>query len=256
MKIRQIRNATLVIEYGGSRFLIDPWLAPKGAYPGFEGTPHSEIRIPTVDLVVPMNEILDVDAVILTHVHLDHWDEVAAGLIRKDIPFFVQHAGDRETIRAAGFTDMQVLTDNPLFRDVKLVKVPGQHGSDDCVQAIYDLIGEVCGVIFRHPAEKTLYLAGDTVYNAYVEGNLKVHDPDVVVVNACDAQVTDMGSIIMGKEDLRTVYHAAPRATIVASHMEAVNHATVDRTEMRRFIDAEGLANRVRMPADGETLVF
>ena len=29
MKVTQIRNATLVIEYGGSRFLIDPILAAK-----------------------------------------------------------------------------------------------------------------------------------------------------------------------------------------------------------------------------------
>jgi L-ascorbate metabolism protein UlaG (beta-lactamase superfamily) len=256
MKIRQIRNATLVIEYGGTRFLIDPWLAPEGTYPGFEGTPNSETRIPTVDLVVPMAEILDVDAVILTHVHLDHWDEVAAGLLPKDIPFFTQHAGDRETIRAAGFTDVRVLSGNPVFGNVKLIKVPGQHGSDECVQAIYDLIGEVCGVVFRHPAEKTLYLAGDTVYNDYVAGNLAIHRPEVIVVNACDAQVTGLGSIIMGKEDLRAVYRAAPRASIVASHMEAVNHATVDRAAMRAFIDANGLQDRVRMPADGETLSF
>ena len=160
MNIRQIRNATLVIEYGGKKFLIDPWLAAKGAYPGFEGTPNSHLRIPTVDLVVPMSEILDVDAVILTHVHLDHWDEVAAKVIPKDKPFFVQHFGDRDQIKAAGFTDVRMLSGNPEFEGVKLIRTPGQHGSDQCVQAIYDLIGEVCGVVFRHPNEQTLYLAG------------------------------------------------------------------------------------------------
>lgn len=41
MKIQQIRNATLIIEYAGTRFLIDPLLAEKGAYPGFEGTANS-----------------------------------------------------------------------------------------------------------------------------------------------------------------------------------------------------------------------
>jgi L-ascorbate metabolism protein UlaG (beta-lactamase superfamily) len=28
MKIRQIRNATLVIDYAGKRFLTDPWFGP------------------------------------------------------------------------------------------------------------------------------------------------------------------------------------------------------------------------------------
>ncbi|MCY9191071.1 MBL fold metallo-hydrolase, partial [Bacillus mojavensis] len=35
MNIQQIRNATLVVEYAGEKFLIDPMLAEKGAYPPF-----------------------------------------------------------------------------------------------------------------------------------------------------------------------------------------------------------------------------
>ena len=29
MKFQQIRSATAIVTFGGSRFLIDPWLAPK-----------------------------------------------------------------------------------------------------------------------------------------------------------------------------------------------------------------------------------
>ena len=36
---------------------------------------------------------------------------------------------------------------------------------DTAVQAAYDLLQEVCGVVFTHPDEKTLYLAGDTIWN-------------------------------------------------------------------------------------------
>ncbi|MCY9191105.1 MBL fold metallo-hydrolase, partial [Bacillus mojavensis] len=35
MNIQQIRNSTLVVEYAGKKFLIDPMLAEKGAYPPF-----------------------------------------------------------------------------------------------------------------------------------------------------------------------------------------------------------------------------
>lgn len=37
-KITQVRNATLLVEYGGARFLVDPMLSDKGAFPGFPGT--------------------------------------------------------------------------------------------------------------------------------------------------------------------------------------------------------------------------
>ena len=53
MNIKQIRNATLLIEYAGTRFLVDPMLAPKGAYPGFAGTANSHLRNPLVDLIKP-----------------------------------------------------------------------------------------------------------------------------------------------------------------------------------------------------------
>ena len=49
MKIRQIRNATLVLDIGKAKFLVDPWLAPNAtdAFPG-----------PTAPLVVPIEEIV------------------------------------------------------------------------------------------------------------------------------------------------------------------------------------------------------
>ena len=102
---QHIRNATARIDYADSVFLVDPFLAEKGAYPGFEGTPNSEKRIPLIDLPMPVQEVVrGIDAVILTHTHLDHWDESAQKILPKDIPFFVQNAGDARTIREQGFT--------------------------------------------------------------------------------------------------------------------------------------------------------
>lgn len=77
MKITQIRNATQIITYAAKRFLVDPMLAPKGAWPGFPGTAHAEIRNPMVDLPFGVDKIVDVDAVIVTHTHEDHWDQAA-----------------------------------------------------------------------------------------------------------------------------------------------------------------------------------
>lgn len=56
--IQQIRNATLKINYAGMTFLIDPLLAAKGSYPGFEGTARSQLRNPLVELPVSIPNIL------------------------------------------------------------------------------------------------------------------------------------------------------------------------------------------------------
>lgn len=49
VQFQQIRNATIRLQYAGSTFLIDPMLARKAAYPGFEGTypPTLALRAPT-----------------------------------------------------------------------------------------------------------------------------------------------------------------------------------------------------------------
>lgn len=56
--------------------------------------------------------------------------------------------------------------------------------------------------------------------------------------------------------DVYEVYKAAPKATIIASHMESVNHAMLSRKELREFLSEKGMTQRVLVPEDGETCVF
>lgn len=267
MKIRQIRNATLVLDIGEARILVDPWLAPDATtdFPG-----------PTAPLIVPMDEIVNVDGVILTHLHPDHWDTAAVENLASELPIFTQHGADRDRVKAGEvliveptgevwfavvegktFDNVQVLTGNPEFKGVKLKKVPGQHGSDFAVQAAYDILREVMGVVFSHPGEKTLYVAGDTNWNEYVEANIAEYRPDIIVVNAGNAKLPGIDDgIIMSPEDVVKVCEAAPDAVVIASHMEAVSHATTSRAQLREHLQSVGLADRVLIPADGETMTF
>lgn len=256
MQFTQIRNATLKIDYAGKKFLIDPWLAGKGAIPGFGGTINDHIRNPTAELPMPVSEIVDVDAVILTHDHPDHWDEAARQAIRKDIPFFVQHEKDAQAVRSAGFSNVRLLDETDDYEGIMLIRTPGQHGRPEVLEDMKALLGEVSGIVFKHPDEKTFYIAGDTVWCQAVEDSLNKYHPDIVVLNSCDAQVIGHESIIMGKQDIYEVYKAVPEATVIASHMEAVNHATLTRKELREFLGEKAMMQRVLVPEDGESYTF
>ena len=257
MKLTQIRNATLKVEYAGKKFLIDPMLSKKGAFPGFPGTINSHIANPTVDLPLPLSEILDVDAVIVTHTHQDHWDDAAKEAIPKDMPIFTQNARDQWDIQMSWFRNTWALEERNDFGGITLNKTPGQHGRGEILEGLMgDILGNVCGIVFTHPREKTLYIAGDTVWYQGVEQNLKQYKPDVMVLNSGDAKVLPNESIIMGKEDVYEAYKAAPLATIIASHMGAVNHASLSREDLRAFIVDHRMNSRVLVPEDGESYTF
>ncbi|AOB33760.1 hypothetical protein AKI39_15090 [Bordetella sp. H567] len=259
VQFTQIRNATIKVEYAGTTFLIDPMLARKGAYQGFEGTYNSQLRNPLVELPMPLSEVIKADAVIVTHTqHYDHWDDEAKRSLPKNIPIFAQSEEDAESIRKYGFENVRVLTANVDFNGTRLSKTAGQHGSDEMLAGRGKRLGQSSGVVFERPGYKTVYVAGDTVWNRYVEDAIQQYRPDVMIVNACYGRLVGYdGAFIMGKGDLYRAYQALPNAKVVASHMEALAHCTQSRKELRDYISEKGMsAQRVLVPEDGESYRF
>ncbi|MDF2796933.1 MAG: saxA [Pseudomonas orientalis] len=258
--LQQVRNATVKITYGGTTFLIDPMLAKKGTYPGFENTYRSELRNPLVDLTESPAEVISgVDAVIVTHTHLDHWDDAAQQALPKDIPLFAQHEEDAQLIRSQGFKIVRVLTDEAQFGGVKITKTGGQHGTDEmyAVPALAKPLGEAMGVVFQAPGYKTLYLAGDTVWRKEVDQAIETFQPEVIVLNAGKAMMAGYkGSIIMGEEDVLRAAQTAKNARIVAVHMDAINHMSLTREALRSYVKQHGIEGRVDIPEDGASLAF
>ena len=108
------------------------------------------------------------------------------------------------------------------FDGVVLIRTEAMHGESP------DQAAEpVCGIILQAAEEPVLYVAGDTVYYKGVERALEQYRPDVVVLNACGAELMGLGRLIMGAEDVLKVCEAAPDATIIASHM-AVSYTHLD----------------------------
>lgn len=259
MKLTQIRNATLVLDYAGKKFLIDPMLADKDSWPGFVGYARPHLRNPTVELPIPVEDLLAVDAVILTHTHADHWDEAAQQLIPKDMLIYTQDESDAKLVKSQGFVNIRVLKEENHFIDgITIYKTDGQHGSNELYTdpALAEMLGDACGFVFTHNNEQSLYLAGDTIWTKTYVRNLQQFQPDVVVLNAGYAMSDHYGPIIMGKVDTLNTLKILPTATVVASHLESVNHCLLTRAELREFTLEHKIDDKVLIPDDGETLIF
>lgn len=262
VQFQQIRNATIKLNYAGTTFLVDPMLAPKNAYPGFADTVNSDIRYPMVDLPMPVEEVLKADAIILTHLHADHWDDAARNLVPRDMPIFTQDAADAEIVRKDGFTDVRVLTEQGVvFKGTRINKTIGQHGTDEMykVPALAQALGKTMGIVFQKPNYKTVYVAGDTIWDKEVEEALTRYKPNVVILNTGYAKLTAFvdDSIIMGKDDVYRAYKFSPNAQIISVHMDTVNHATLTKAELRRFIEEKHLdKQRALVPNDGQYYKF
>ena len=264
MKIKQIRNATLRIEYGGQKFLIDPWLAGdevRFRFVDIPGMPFhtpdptkERLPMPLYPLPEPTEKILSsVDHYLVTHIHPDHIDMSPFGKVGapldKAVPILAQNEVDAEVFEQSGFQNITILSDAGLkIGDVEIIKTPARHGTVvPC--------GDACGVIFRAAAEKTLYIAGDTIWYDGVQQTLEKFCPDVVVLNACAAETVENGRLIMNDEDVACVAKAAPGAKLVLSHFDNVAHATITRYKMRGLMASRGLDGYF-LPADGETIEF
>jgi L-ascorbate metabolism protein UlaG (beta-lactamase superfamily) len=250
MRLRLIRHATLSVEYAGHSLLVDPMLDPVGIRPPIQNSPNPQNN-PLVPLPTQPEEFLSkTEVVLVTHTHADHWDPSAEKLVPKNIPLFGQPE-DEAKFQLAGFT-VRPIQKSLLWNEITLSRTGGQHGTGE----IAKMLAPVSGFVLKAKDEPTLYIAGDTIWCSAVQDALDLYEPDVIVLNAGGARFLEGNPITMSASDVITVCRRAPKAKIVAVHMEAINHCLLTREGLAFEIEAAKMTARVRIPDDGEAMSF
>jgi L-ascorbate metabolism protein UlaG (beta-lactamase superfamily) len=247
MKIRLIRNATLRITYAGKEFIIDPFLLPKDTIPSFAGISNN----PTVGLPCSPEEVVDgVEMAIVSHMHPDHFDQLAAQLLPVDITLFCQ-PGDEHMIRQFGITGATPIIDSTLWEGISITRTDGQHGSGVWAQHM----GNVSGFIFQANDEPTVYWAGDTILYDGVRQVLSEINPEVIITHSGGAQMQGSGPIIMDAEQTVSICLENPDTKVVAVHLEALDHCPITRSQLRSLAQNSNIPDgRLLIPQDGETI--
>ena len=249
MKIQQIRNATLKIQYGDQTILLDPWLQDKGT--GFSASTvrpeMNGVRSPLNALPMTPEEILaGVDFCLVTHIHPDHF---TPDYLPKEMRIIVQNEKDQQEAKSMGFENVSAFERDTLdIGSVTVAKVPAIHGDNE---ELVTRMGIGSGYILSGE-NKTLYIAGDTVYCNAVEETLKKYAPDVIAVNCCEA-TTPHGRLIMNLSDVEAVCRQMPKALVIATHLDSVNHALITSRDVNNFAQKHRFDN-LSVPQNGEQL--
>lgn len=257
MKITQLRNATVVLEIGAYRILVDPMLAPKDALPPLKFLSQRQ-RNPLVDLPAVANAMLEsVTHCLITHCqkgHFDHLDNAAKKWLRsKQIPVIcTPHDADYLRQRGLNVCSLPEGHHGPQdFLGGKIRTVPCTHG-----RGLVGLMMEHgVGYFIEMPGEPSLYLSGDTILTPTVRDFAVRHQPRISLVPAGGAKFDVGHEIIMDSKEV-IEFTLALNGTVVANHLEALSHCPVKRSELSRAASHAGVRDRLRIPEDGQTLEF
>jgi L-ascorbate metabolism protein UlaG (beta-lactamase superfamily) len=246
MKLQLIRHATLWLEYAGVNFLIDPMFSEAGVNPPIPNSTDDR-RNPLVPLPFAIDDRFHPDAVLVTHLHPDHWDAAAAAVLSKSTPILCQ-PGDDAKIVSFGFASVTTINETLTFKGVTITRTRGQHGTGD----IGKKMGQVSGFVLKADGQPTLYIAGDTIWCDDVKQALDANRPNMTVVNAGGARFAVGDPITMDTDDVVSLCRYAPYTKVVAVHMDTINHCLVTRADMYSRLTAEGLLDQVAIPGDGD----
>jgi L-ascorbate metabolism protein UlaG (beta-lactamase superfamily) len=245
--IQLLRHATVVVELDGQRILVDPMLDAAGVRPPIQNTPEPRDN-PLVELPAEAGAALQgLTGAIVTHLHADHLDDEGAQLLASaGIPVQGQ-AGDLETLAGRSITATEI--GSAPFGPVQVHRTGGRHAHE---AGLSEALGQVSGAVLEAGGER-IYLGGDTVPGPELEAAIAEHRPTAIVLNAGGARFLDSGPIISTSQDVVDLARRLPQTTIVAVHLDSINHCLETREHLRAALAEAGVDNVV-VPEDGETV--
>lgn len=167
-EIRFIGNATMIIRYGDLSLLTDPNFLHRGGHAhlgyGLVSRRLEEPALTVHDLPA------DLDAVLLSHLHGDHWDRVARRHLNRSLPILTTPHASRRLQGLHGFrraTGLRTWESHTLARSgsqVRVTSLPGRHAFG----VLSRLLPPVMGSLLEFgpaagPVRLRLYITGDTL---------------------------------------------------------------------------------------------
>ncbi|GAA0943930.1 MBL fold metallo-hydrolase [Actinocorallia libanotica] len=252
-----VGNATAIIKYGPFTLLTDPNFIRKGqrAYLGY-GLTSKRLKDPAV----LVDDLPELDGVILSHLHGDHWDGVAERRLDRRLPILTTPAASR-ALRRKGFRyaeglrtwNSEILTKQD--HQIRVTAMPGRHAPGPLRRMLPPVMGSMLefGPRGGEP-ELRVYISGDTLlYDGLAEIRRRYPDIDVGIVHLGGTRLLRVIPATMDGRQGALWLETMDCATVVPVHYDDYTVFRSPLSDFERELGRRGLHDRLRRVERGGT---
>jgi L-ascorbate metabolism protein UlaG (beta-lactamase superfamily) len=254
-----VGTATTLIQYAGFTILTDPNFLHAGddVHLGY-GLKSKRLTDPSLEI----EDLPSLDLVILSHMHEDHFDRIAAERLDRNLPIVTTPEAAAD-LTELGFTapkslnTWETLTVKKGSVRVKITSMPGRHGGPIVSKALPAVMGSMLewqrddgSLLLR------LYISGDTLmYRDLRKIPERYPEIDIAMLHLGGTRVLGVLVTMDGEQGVRAVKLLKPQVVIPIHY----NDYTVFKSpldDFKRRIHDEGLDDAVRYLSHGERYRF
>ncbi|AFZ31819.1 hypothetical protein Glo7428_3335 [Gloeocapsa sp. PCC 7428] len=252
-----IGTATVLLRFAGFTILTDPNFLHQGdrVHLGYGITSPRKTN-PALEI----EQLPPLDFVVLSHMHDDHFDSVAAAKLDKSLPIITTHHAAAD-LKKKGFTAPYALQTWEKLRvtkgdaSVQVTATPGRHGPAILSAVLPPVMGSMLEFQSKSDVFR-LYITGDTlVYDDLREIPQRYPDINLALLHLGGTKVFGILLTMDAKQGVQAIQIIAPQLSIPIHY----NDYTVFKSPLEDFMHAvedAGLSDRVRYLSHGETYNF
>ncbi|MBG0830686.1 MBL fold metallo-hydrolase [Planomonospora sp. ID67723] len=250
-----VGNATTVIRYGGFTVLTDPNFLHRGqrAYLGYGLSSRRR-----TDPAIEIGELPALDAVVLSHMHGDHWDRVARRGLDKDLPVITTPQAARR-LRRQGFGQargLETWRQHELRRGERTLTVtslPGRHAPGPARLLLPPVMGSMLEFARWGRVELRLCISGDTLMGRELAGiPRRFPEVDLAILHLGGTRILGMTVTMDGAQGADWLHLIGPRAAIPV-HYDDYEAFASPIEDFRNHVEIVGMSERVHYLERGET---
>jgi L-ascorbate metabolism protein UlaG (beta-lactamase superfamily) len=249
-------TATALLRIGSFTLLTDPNFVHAGTRVHLGYGLFSKRR---TEPALQPEDLPDLDALLLSHLHADHFDRVARDRLPRDLPVLTtRHAATR--LRRWGFAETVPLAtweSHTLTRGderLTVTSAPGTHGPGPMATLLPPVMGSVVEWYAHGELALRLYVTGDTLFRPWLrEVTERFGTLDAVVAHLGGTRVLGILVTMDATQGADLVELLKPRVTIPIHY----DDYTVFRSPLADFVETvrrRRLPGELRTVARGETV--